>query len=71
MKWEEVRDWQLLSRYEWKDKDKGTIAYFGDKAEFPTPAGEYAVESYECDFDPDNAAAPVIALRFMPGKLQP
>jgi len=71
MRWNEVRDSQLLSRYEWKDKSKGTITYFGDKAEFKTPTGAYVTESYECDIDPNNEAAPVLDVRFKPGKLQP
>lgn len=69
LKWEQVRDWQLLSKYEWKDKAKGTIAYYGDKAEFQTATGAYEIESYECDVDPDKEKAPVIALHFKPGKL--
>jgi len=71
MRWNEGRDRQLLSRYEWKDKAKGTITYFGDKAEFKTPTGEYVSESYECDIDPDKETAPVLDVRFKPGKLQP
>lgn len=71
MRWNEERDSQLLPRYEWKDKSKGTITYSGDKAEFKTQNGEYVKESYECDIDPDNEKAPVLDVRFKPGKLQP
>lgn len=60
LKWDQARDRPLLENYEWKDKAKGIIAYSGNKAKIQLPSGEYVTETYECDIDPDNKAAPVV-----------
>ena len=63
LQWNQSRAQPLLENYEWKDKAKGIIAYTGNKAKILMPSGEYATESYECDIDPDNKAAPVVDVR--------
>jgi hypothetical protein len=63
--WDHKREEDMLSRYEWKDKAKGTITYFGDKALIKTPAG-IVREKYECDIDPDKPDAPVLNVRVAP-----
>lgn len=65
LKWKSARDQPLLEDYDWKDKARGIIAYSGDKALIRMPSGEYATEKYECDINPDNKAAPVVAFHIM------
>ena len=60
--WDHKREQDMLSRFEWKDKMKGTITYFGDKALIETPKG-LVREKYACDVDPDKPKAPVFGLR--------
>jgi hypothetical protein len=69
--WDPSRDRALLSKYEWKDKSKGTITYTGDKAIVQAPTGATVRVRYECDIDPDHETAPVLGVRLMPEKLQP
>ena len=64
MKWDHAREREMVSTYKWKDKAKGTIAYFGEKALLKTPTGMVRVK-YECDFDPDNSANSVIDVRIL------
>lgn len=66
LQWDHSRDLELLSRhYEWKDKAKGVIAYFGSKALIQTPSGTYATEKYECDIDPKNKQAPLVDVKVL------
>jgi hypothetical protein len=67
--WDHKREQDMLSRYEWKDKAKGTITYFGDKALIETSSGTMR-EKYECDVDPDKPDAPVLDLRISTEKNQ-
>ena len=63
LRWNHSRDMELLSNYGWQDQQKGVIAYFGHKALVKSPSGEYVAEQYECDVDPKNTKAPLVAVR--------
>lgn len=65
MRWDETREKELVSSFKWKDKAKGTIAYYGDKVLLDTPKGTVRVQ-YECDFDPDSLTNPVLAVQILP-----
>lgn len=60
--WDHKREQDMLSRFEWKNRVKGTITYFGDKALIRTATGMIR-EKYECDVDPDKPNAPVLDVR--------
>ena len=61
--WERSRELELISSYQWKDKARGTLAYFGHKARIKTPSGEYATEKYECDIDPNKKPVQLIGVK--------
>ena len=65
MKWDHAREREMVSTYKWKDKAKGTIAYFGEKALLKTPNGVERMK-YECDFDPTRSSGHhVIGVRIL------
>ncbi len=56
-----------FDRFNWHDRDRGTITFIGDQAEFETASGAYQPVIYECDFDP--AVNKALAARVRQGHL--
>ena len=40
------------AQYRWKDKEKGVLAYIGDKIQFQNNNGVWKNMIYECVYDP-------------------
>lgn len=56
-----------LSRFKWKDMEKGTLSYFGDAIKFQNGFGAWQNYTYQCDYDPDTET--VLFVRATPGKM--
>lgn len=54
VKWTDGTFETKFSRFRWNDKDKGTVTYLGDKAEFQNGFGAYDQVHYECDLGEDG-----------------
>lgn len=56
-----------FSHFRWLDKDRATVTFSGDKAEFQNGFGAYTTVTYECDFDQDSKQ--VLDVRVREGRL--
>jgi hypothetical protein len=56
-----------MAKYKWLDKDKRTLSYFGDSAQFQNGFGAYMNYFYRCDFDPSTKT--VLGVVAMEGRL--
>ena len=54
--------------FRWKDKDRGTLTYLGDRIQFQNGFGAWQDYVYECDYDP--TAEVVLDVRAHPGHLR-
>lgn len=67
VKWTDGTFETKFSRFAWLNQQKGTIKYFGDKAQFQNGFGAYQNVVYECDFDPSTNR--VLGINVAPGHL--
>ncbi len=67
MRWTDGTFESKFSRFKWLNKEKGTMTFVGDKAEFQNGFGAYQAFIYECDIDPSTHG--VIDVRAYPGRL--
>jgi len=51
-RWTQGASQPIFTDYAWLDRARGTITYFGNRAEFQDGGGAFAAVAYECDFDP-------------------
>ena len=51
-RWTQGAAQPIFTEYAWLDRQRGTITYFGNRAEFQDAGGGFAAVAYECDFDP-------------------
>jgi hypothetical protein len=51
-RWTQGATQPIFTDYAWLDRGRGTITYFGNRAEFQDAGGAFAAVAYECDFDP-------------------
>ena len=51
-RWTQGAAQPIFTEYAWLDRQRGTITYFGSRAEFQDAGGGFAAVAYECDFDP-------------------
>lgn len=56
-----------FSHFRWLDKDRATVTFSGDKAEFQNGFGAYTTVTYECDFDQESNQ--VLDVRAREGRL--
>lgn len=57
-----------FSHFRWRERDKGTVTYIGDKIQFQNGFGALQNHIYECDFDPRLER--VVDARARPGRLE-
>lgn len=66
-KWTDELVEPKMSRFRWKNKEKGIITYLGDKIQFQNGFGAWQNVIYECDYDP--ATKKVLDIRITKGLL--
>jgi len=56
-----------LSRFQWNNRDRGIVAYWGDKIKFQNGLGAWQIHSYKCIYDTLNEE--VVEVTAWPGRL--
>lgn len=67
VRWTDSFYQRKMSAWRWKDKEKGTLTYVGDKVQFQNGFGAWQNINYECDLDPTKNKY-VIDVRVFSGK---